>query len=606
MGAPEFILKIITGYRIPFRQKPPMITLNLKNDRHRTLESVAMSTIVRQLKRQGVLKTVVPSPSFVSPLFLVPKSDGTQRPVFNLRLLNQYILTDRFRLISMHRVPDFLQPQDWMCKADLSQAYFNVPIAESHRRFLRLIYKEQLLEMTCLPFGLNTAPKVFACLTNWVAQILREKGVRIIVFLDDFLLAHQNPKVLADHINMLLNILQSLGFQINYGKSVLVPQQHITFLGIVWDPWTNLKYLPAQKSAAVEKKVSEYINSGNATLKELQSLVGLLNFASFAVPRGRLHHRATLGYLNTILESAASTKHSLPPMVKEEMLWWLQNRSLPTQIHVPPPTNYLTTDASDIAWGAQLDNLSITGTWNSEEQLFHGNMKELLTIQKVLKIYAPSIAHGSLLIQSDNQTAIAFLRSEGGTKSQPMTILAHQILDILDENHIQFRIYHIPGRFNSHADCLSRHRQPPEWHLLPNCTEIIFAKMGTPVIDLFASKTARVIANYATLDLNDQEALIHDAFSIPWNFPIAWVFPPPFLMPRVLRHLNQSTGVYLIVAPRWEKVFWRADLKSRAIAPPFTLTNLKRFLVDTRTGLPPPKVQDIVLEVWKCGGGQRE
>ncbi|PZC77774.1 hypothetical protein B5X24_HaOG203018 [Helicoverpa armigera] len=506
----------------------------------------------------------------------------------------------------MHRVPDFLQPQDWMCKADLSQAYFNVPIAESHRRFLRLIYKEKLLEMTCLPFGLSTAPKVFACLSNWVAQILREKGLRIIVYLDDYLLVHQNREVLIDHVNILLDTLQFLGFQINYEKSVLVPQQIITFLGIVWNPWTNHKYLPVEKSAAVQKKVSQFIKSGKATLKELQSLVGLLNFASFTVPRGRLHHRATLDYLKTVLGSAASTEHNLPLIVVEEMFWWLQHCKLPTPIHVPPPTNFLTTDASDVAWGAHLDNIAVTGTWNSEEQLFHCNMKELLTIEKVLKIHAPSIAHGSLLIQSDNHTAVTYLRSEGGTRSQPMTILAHQILHILDEHQIQFRIYHIPGRFNIHADCLSRHRQPPEWHLLPSCTEMIFTKMGTPVIDLFASKTARVVSNYATLDLNDQEAMIHDAFSVPWNFPIAWVFPPPFMIPRVLRHLNHATGVYLIVAPRWEKVFWRADLKSRAIAPPFTLTNLKRFLVDTRTSLPPPKVQDIVLEIWKCGGGQRE
>lgn len=603
MRAPGFILQIISGYRIPFRQKPPLITPHLKSDRRRTLESDEMTMIIRQMKQQGVLQVVALSPSFLSPLFLIPKSDGTHRPIFNLRMLNLFVLTERFRLINMYRVPDFLQMQDWMCKVDLSQAYFNLPIAQSHRRFLRLLYKDELLEMTCLPFGLSTAPKVFACLTNWIAQTLREKGIRIIVYLDDFLIAHQNPYVVTQHVKLLLESLEFLGFQINYGKSVLVPQKQITYLGIVWHTWENYKKLPAEKSTAVIKKSSHVLETGDISLKELQSLVGLLNFASFVIPRGRLNHRATLNFLNTLPENATSTRFVLPPTVLEEMHWWIQNSHLSTLIHIPPPTHFLTTDASDTAWGAQLDNQAISGVWHPEEQNLHCNLKELLAILKVLETHAVGMSGGSVLIQSDNRSAVAYLRNEGGTKSQSLMKVTQRILLVLDYHQIHFKIYHIPGKFNNHADCLSRHRRTPEWHLIPTCTDMIFAKMGTPVIDLFASKTARVLANYVTLDLNDHNAIFHDAFSLTWNFPLAWIFPPPFLIPRVLMHLNKAIGVYLLVVPRWEKVFWRADLKSRAIAPPFTLTNLKRFLIDTTTGLPPPKVQDMILEIWKCGGG---
>lgn len=605
MGAPDFIMRIITGYRIPFQRLPPLRTPDIKSNRRRTLETDEMTSIVRQMKHQGVLKVANLSPSFISPLFLVQKSDGSSRPVFNLKLLNRYVLTDRFRLITMHRVPDFLQPHDWMCKVDLSQAYFNLPIAQSHRRFLRLLYKDELLEMTCLPFGLSTAPKVFACLTNWIAQTLREKGIRVIVYLDDYLLAHQEQDILFNHVSILLKTLEYLGFQINYQKSVFVPQKHITYLGIVWDPWQNFKYLPQEKSAVIVKKVTQILETGKIVLKELQSLVGLLNFASFVVPRGRLNYRASLAFLNSLSKHLTKTRYSIPCQMIEEMRWWLRNCYLMTPIHLPPPTHFLATDASDVAWGAQIDSLAISGTWNREERHLHCNQKEMLAIYKTLESHAPNMAQSSVLIQSDNRTAVAYLRNEGGTKSQMLMNLARRIFRILDDHQIHLKINYIPGKFNNHADCLSRHRRAPEWHLLPDCTEIVFAKMGIPVIDLFASKTARVVANYATLDLNDHEAMFHDAFSVRWSFPLAWVFPPPFLIPKVLMHLNQASGVYLIVVPRWDKVFWRADLKARAIAAPFTLTNLQRFLIDTTTGLPPPQVQEITLEIWKCGGGQK-
>lgn len=46
-----------------------------------------------------------------------------------------------------------------------------------------------------------------------------------------------------------------------------------------------------------------------------------------------------------------------------------------------------------------------------------------------------------------------------------------------------------------------------------------------------------------------------------------------------------------------------SNLKTQALAGPFTLRDLDKTLVDRSTGLPPPNVIEMVLEVWECGSG---
>ncbi|CAH2086480.1 unnamed protein product [Euphydryas editha] len=461
--------------------------------------------------------------------------------------------------------------------------------------------------MTCLPFGLATAPKAFSMLTNWVAQFLRNRHyIRILVYLDDYLIAHQNANALREHVKITVEVLESLGWQINYEKSVLCPKKSLVYLGIQWQPRDNQKSLTSEKIVHIIGTVESVLLQGKITLKSAQKIVGLLNFASFAVPRGRLNHRHLL-LLKISLESKGQKKAvPLPQKVIDELVWWRTNCQLTTPIHYPDITNYLATDASGQAWGCQLNNVALSGNWRKQELYLHSNQKEMLAILYAIRSHAHILRHSSTLIQCDNRTVVAYLKNEGGTRFPPLLTLARQILELIDQYKIHMTIFHIPGRYNSQADHLSRHRRPPEWHLLPTCVNKIFAKWGVPMIDLFASKTAHVVNNYVSRDLRDVEARFHDAFSAPWNFPLAWVFPPPFLVPRVLSHLNQSTGVYLLIVPRWEKVFWRADLKTRALEAPMTLRHLDTQMIDTSTGRPPPKVEDLILEAWRCGAGPRQ
>ncbi|KAJ8718722.1 hypothetical protein PYW07_016278 [Mythimna separata] len=297
-------------------------------------------------------------------------------------------------------------------------------------------------------------------------------------------------------------------------------------------------------------------------------------------------------------------KSSLTEIAQNDLKWWLNHLETPSPIHVPHPTHYIVTDASD-AWGAYINNTYISGTWKAEEKHLHCNQKEMLAILKTIHHYGQRLHKASLYIQCDSKTAVSYLRNEGGTKSIALMDLAHQILRFVDAYQMHFVIYHIPGVYNVEADRLSRVQRLPEWHLLPQVTNLVFAKWGRPVIDLFASRLAHVVPKYCTLDHQDQEAVFQDAFSQIWDYPLAWIFPPPFLVPKVLTHLNKCRGIFLIVVPKWDQVFWRPDLKNRATDHPRTIRNLYKVLIDTSTNSPPHRVNEMTLEVWRIGGGMK-
>ncbi|XP_046976031.1 uncharacterized protein LOC124542139 [Vanessa cardui] len=512
-------------------------------DRYATKSSLAMTQVILELADQNILQEVGEKyPSFISKLFLRKKRDGSMRPIFDLRELNKYVKTKHFHLISHTDVPDFLQPGDWMIKIDISQAYFHVPIAKSHRRFLRISYQNRIYEMTCLPFGLASAPHLFSSITCWVAETLRAKDCRVLVYLDDFLLVHQDRTKLGFQAAEAVRHLEQLGWKVNFQKSVLTPTQDLEYLGIRWLTDKNKMVLPNQKVSSINSALEHITKKQHMSLRQLQTILGQLNFASFVIPRGRLQCRNSQIFLRRFDKRLPRQVHRVPQNVYREMMWWrgATHHSLP--IHKKPATHFLATDASDVGWGAQLDGKIMSGSWSLYQKRWHSNKKELFAVFAAIKMNLKALEKSHVLIQSDNRTLIAYIRKEGGTKSVALLELTFKLLQLADKFEITLSAYYLPGRYNIIADRLSRGKNPAEWHLIHIATEKIFQKWGHPEIDLFASKNTAVVRNYVSIDCKDRSACYTDAFSRPWNYRIAWVFPPPSLLPRVLTHLNNAKG----------------------------------------------------------------
>ena len=79
---------------------------------------------------------------------------------------------------------------------------------------------KQVYQFTCLPFGLATSPCEFTKLLRPVVALLRQRGVKLQVSLDDWLIGSDTQL----QAQTTISVLQLLGWIINYEKSDLTPK----------------------------------------------------------------------------------------------------------------------------------------------------------------------------------------------------------------------------------------------------------------------------------------------------------------------------------------------------------------------------------------------
>ena len=124
----QWVLETVRGFRIPFvsdprqRQQPRQLCLS------KEAEALLEVEIQEMLEKGAIQESQTKGRGFVSKVFLVPKKDGGQRPVINLKKLNEFVHTEHFKMEGIHLLKDLLRKGDWMTKVDLKDAYFMVPI----------------------------------------------------------------------------------------------------------------------------------------------------------------------------------------------------------------------------------------------------------------------------------------------------------------------------------------------------------------------------------------------------------------------------------------------------------------------------------------------
>ena len=276
-----------------------------------------------KLLQKGVLILADPqTPGFYSHIFTIPKKNGEQRLIINLKGLNQCVPHVHFKMENIQQLQDMLLPKDWMVKIDLKEAYYSVPIHPQSQDLLRLWWDGKPFKFTRLPFGLSSAPRTFTKLLKPVVAFLREQGVRLIIYINDILIMADIKEKAASHLILTLDILEFLGFLINYEKSILEPTQRIEFLGFLVNSTDMTIALSPEKMQKFFQEAQLILGSQTSTARQLARMVGILSSCIPAVIPAPLYYRNLQAVKNNAVALGGYNQEiSLPQPARIELEW---------------------------------------------------------------------------------------------------------------------------------------------------------------------------------------------------------------------------------------------------------------------------------------------
>ena len=320
---------------------------------------------------------------------------------------------------------------------------------------------------------------------------LRRTGHSITGFLDDMLIVADSDSALADSVQRVLEMLQTLGFVINFEKSALQPTTKISYLGFEIESKSMVVTLPDEKKKEkIVLQAKSLLQKSEDTIRNVAEVIGSLVACFPAVQTGPLHYRNLEKEKDDALrqQNGNFDAHmAVSATMKQELQWWIGNVYSQRKVTVAAnPEVIITSDASLEGRGCSCLNEKTGGRWNEKEKQWHINYLELLGAFHALQSFQDKLVDKHVQLLLDKTTAVAYVNHMGGKQPSlnDLTLWSWCLAKI-----IWLSAAHIPGVNNVDADFESRHFYDRcEWSLDNRVFHNLSHIFGQMDIDLFASR----------------------------------------------------------------------------------------------------------------------
>ena len=392
--------------------------------------------------------------------------------------LNDLAVNDPFKYQSIQDAVKRVKPGYWLAKVDLSNAYRAVGIHPSNYGVTGLKWKfvgdkqSTYLFDKRLCFGGRKSPAIFNKLSHAVYSIMVARGFRnLVYYCDDWLVIGDSQEECRQCVLELIWVLRRLGFHVNYNK-VEGPRQLLKFLGILFDTNAMTLSLPPDKLKELQSLLVRTSRAEKLSKRDLQSLIGKLNWACQVIYGGRFFLRRLIDRVSCLKRPSHRTR--LTRDMRYDLEWWIRFLGVwngTMQMLDNRPGVSLSTDACNVAAGVYFQGSWVYSpwlwAWPAAVNDLHINYKEVMTLEPAEAAWGHLWRNRKVYVHCDNQAAVAIINN-GTCRNNLVMDSLRRIYWASAIGNFRLKAIYYPGISNTIADRVSRLHEPNGYENLVN------------------------------------------------------------------------------------------------------------------------------------------
>jgi len=420
---------------IPFKHPLPRQQLPYQSTSGPAEETILLGEI-QKLIDLGAVEEVIKEP-YIIPVFIVPKKTGEARLVLDFRKFNSCVAFQPFLPVHREHTVAHVQPFSIGSALDLSNAYFQIPLADHLHHYFGISVAGRFFQYRRLPFGYHNSPSEFLRgLQPVLVRIRRDISSQLVAYMDDLLLLSPSMATHIRDLRIVFSHLQASGWRLRPDKCTFLATR-FPFLGHVvtthgWEPQPSAMH----RFVGLSRPTTQH--AWRSVKGWFQQLVRFLY-------RG--------AQVQSELRAAEETQ--------SDGAWKRFIKSLMTHmircIHPLPLDCYgVAVDASQTGWGACLVQKAkviccASGTWPKVWSYKRSNELEMEAVVRALTRFRPWIFGREVVVYTDNSSVQSLANPENHSD------FVKRRLDRIQDICPHFRF--LPGRTNVLPDYLSRQEE---------------------------------------------------------------------------------------------------------------------------------------------------
>ena len=401
-----------------------------------------LANLTQDMLSQGIIEPS--SSAWNSPILLIPKRDGTFRPVIDYRQLNKLTVPDRFPIpILKDLLQDIGAGHTIFSTIDLSKGFWQVNLDKQSRPYTAFTTPKGHFQFKRMPFGLRNSPITFSRLMSITMSGL--VGPTCLLYLDDLIIASKTVEEHTAKLEAVFKRLADAGLTINPNKCSFF-QSSIHYLGHIVD------HQGLRPNNGKIVAITDFPQPKNA--RDIKSFLGLIGFyRPFIKGFGKIAIPLTNMLCQDVLfdwsKEAEHAFHTLKVAITQAPVLIFPHYDLPFE---------LTTDASMTGLGAVLMQ-RVNGKLHpiafasrkttGPESRYTTTDQEMLAIIWSLKHFREILFGYPITVFTDHQPLIHMCKDTKNIKGRH----ARWSNTIIEFNPT---LKYTPGATNNVADALSR------------------------------------------------------------------------------------------------------------------------------------------------------